>query len=119
VAEDRVEEPAALVAAIGAALSGPDRACRELAPVDDLDVEGRMALVRSFGRKAGRRLGVKVQDVTADHRGVLRSGGISIAMGREDGGRKVQVIIVGSRDGADEPVSVRVEALRHGSGWPG
>ncbi|GAA1836246.1 hypothetical protein GCM10009795_096750 [Nocardioides hankookensis] len=89
---DRVEDPEELIAAIAAALTGPELAYREVVPATDPDVEGRIALVRSCGRKAGRRLGVSVQTVATGADGVIRFGGMAIAIGREDGGREVQVI---------------------------
>lgn len=94
-AAERANDPEALIGAIAAALNGPDRAYRELVPADDPDVEGRIEFVRSSGRKAGRRLGTRVQTVAEDENGVLRLGGMAIATGRGDGAREVQVINVG------------------------
>lgn len=92
---ERIEDPDQLIEAIAAGLRGSAGSYREVVPAEDPDVEGRIALVRSCGRKAGRRVGVKVQTVAADERGVIRLGGMAVATGREDGGREVQVVGVG------------------------
>lgn len=93
--EGGVDDPDELVKVIMAALAGGDAAYVEVIPGDAVDLEERIALVRSCGRKAGRMMGVRVQTVATDENGVLRLGGLAIATQRPDGARDVHVINLG------------------------